>query len=129
QYNLAFLCAVARPRLMVFFVGMDRFAEALLDKTQIAPCLVPEIVSGAPGVITFEEFMDTTVTSPKDARNVLPPPDGYQTPSDPITIGYLFKNPVLVDGYHRAALLWKFGPKDAALRAYLPVQFASAAFS
>jgi len=48
------------------------------------------------------------------------PADGYKAPTDPLTLGKIFNNPVLLDGYHRAALFWKYGPADGIIPAYMP---------
>jgi hypothetical protein len=127
QYNLAFLCVAHRPNLMIFMTGVDGLVEGRLDRTHIGALLVPEMVSGTPGFMSFEGFMNTTAESPKDARNVLPPAQGYQVCSDPLTVGHYFGRPTLLDGYHRAASFWKFAPGDAVIRAYLPSLFVSAA--
>src|SRR5262249_21494521 len=127
RYNLAFLCVMTRPNLMVFMTGVDRFVKTLLHKSQIATFLVPEMVSGTPGFMSFEAFSNTTAESSKDARNVVPPSGGYRAPSEPLTAGAFFGRPVLLDGYHRAVSFWRFADQGSAISAYLPLQFVSAA--
>jgi hypothetical protein len=78
QYNLAFLCVAHRANLMIFMTGVDRLVEGSLDRAHIGALLVPEMVSGSPGFMSFEALMNTTAESPQDARNVLPPTRGYQ---------------------------------------------------
>jgi hypothetical protein len=111
---------------MIFMTGVDRLAEMPLNRTQIAKFLVPQMVSGSGDLMLFESFVNTTASSPKDARNVLPPSNGYQAPSDPLTVGVLFGSPVLLDGYHRAVLFWRFANQDALINSYLPLQLVSA---
>jgi hypothetical protein len=126
EYNLAFLCVMTRPNLMIFLTGVDRLVEVRLNRAEIATLLVPGMISDTRDFTCFDQLMNTTAKSPKDPRNVLPPPEGYQSPADPLTLGRFFDHPVLLDGYHRAALLWNFAPPDTVIHAYVPVQFIPA---
>jgi putative DNA primase/helicase len=47
----------------------------------------------------------------------------YSFPADPLTIGRCYEHAILLDGYHRAALFWKFGPHNGNLKAYMPHAF------
>ena len=79
------------------------------------------MVSGSSRRMSFEEFLSTTADSPRDARNVLPPAEGYRAPSDALTVGAFFDSPILLDGYHRAVSFWRFADPDAVIDAYLPL--------
>jgi hypothetical protein len=73
-------------------------------------------------LITFTEFMKLPPpASMADARNVQADPAGYRQPSQPLTVGRYYEHRVLLDGYHRAARLWKFGPDNTTLRGFVPL--------
>jgi hypothetical protein len=54
RYNLALLCGMSRPNLMIFMTGVDRLVEVTLNKADIATFLVPEMVSGTPGFMPLK---------------------------------------------------------------------------
>jgi hypothetical protein len=96
--------------------------EVQVDKDVLATLLVPPMVSGDSQMrfFPFAEFMDIPSADSNDSRNVVFAPTGYQVPSDLLTIGRFYQHPVLLDGYHRAAAFWKFGPADGSVMAYEP---------
>ena len=65
-------------------------------------------------------YIDTPCSEPGDARNISPKPGGYHAPADPLTVGPFSNKLVLLDGYHRAALFWKFAPEGSSISAYIP---------
>ena len=70
--------------------------------------------------VRFKGYISTWSADPDDARNVLPRGTSYDYPADPITFGRSFSYPILIDGFHRAARFWKYGPQDGKLVAYMP---------
>src|SRR5262245_57912323 len=118
--NLAFMCASIRKPLMIFLAGIDDFQNRSLRKEQIATLIVPPAVLGKMETMLFETYMSTRHPDPRDARNVAARPEGYQDPTDPLTIGRYDGNLILVDGYHRAAAFWKFAPAGAVISAFCP---------
>ncbi|WP_166294230.1 hypothetical protein [Bradyrhizobium sp. 2S1] len=70
--------------------------------------------------VSFEEFLTTSSVNLNAPRSVLLKGTSYEFPTDPITFGRSFSFPILIDGFHRAARFWKYGPPDGKLLAYLP---------
>jgi hypothetical protein len=124
RYDLALMCASIRSPLMIFLVGVDRFQSCSLHKGQIASLVVPPAVLGKMESMPFEAYMNTSHSDSRDARNVAARPEGYQNPTDPLTIGRYQNNLVLLDGYHRAAAFWKFAPAGALIQAFCPQPLA-----
>ena len=123
QYELAFGTACARPVLMAFLTGVISFSVVELARGRLGSMFVPPNVWDPESdgrFVSFEEYMTTTGVDPDDPRSVLPSGAGYELPSDPITFGRSFSFPILIDGFHRAARFWKYGPPDGTLLAYLP---------
>jgi hypothetical protein len=117
RYWLAFLCWSLRPNLMIFMAGINRFREVHLNKTTLRALIVPPMVSNIWKFMPFEEYIETPCSAPGDARNVA---GKYHPSADPLTIGRLSSDGVLLDGYHRAASFWKFAPAKASISAYVP---------
>jgi len=46
-----------------------------------------------------------------------PPVGGYRAPIDPLTVGRVNGQHFLLDGYHRAAIFWNYGPSDGNVAA------------
>jgi hypothetical protein len=122
RYNLAFLCVSVRPNMMWFVTGIERFQEVDLDRTAVATLLVPPMVTPdlQGKLVPLTTYMDIPTASSDDARNVVCPPEGYQASKDPVTVGYFYEHRALIDGYHRVAAFWKYGPADGIIRAYVP---------
>jgi hypothetical protein len=120
KYNLAFTCASVRTNLMVFFTGIEGFDLTQLTRADLRNLIVPSNVSGLPGICTFDTYIVTPTSAPGDARNVRGTATTYQPPTDPLTIGHCYQYRVLVDGYHRAAAFWKYGPITGSIEGYAP---------
>jgi hypothetical protein len=122
RYNPAFQSGCIRSNLIVFTVGANLFDVIEIDRPTIAKLIVPPNVwypESNGQFVYFEQFMTTAAESSKDSRNVAL--DGkYSFPADPLTIGRSYEHAILLDGYHRAALFWKFGPHNGKLTAYVP---------
>lgn len=118
QRQLAANCVDARRGLMMHLYGIVSFQEQHLTKSQIAPFLVPENVSGFPSMVRFDEFVETPSPDPDDARSENRPYTGI--PDDPLTIGRRAGDHVLVDGYHRAVSFWRTAPDDVLIVGYVP---------
>jgi hypothetical protein len=124
RYGLAFMCASIRNPLMVFLAGIEDFQRRSLHKSQIATLIVPPAVLERIEAASFETYINTSHPDPRDPRNVAARPEGYQNPTDPLTIGRYQNNLVLLDGYHRAAAFWKFAPADALIQSFYPQPLA-----
>ena len=123
RYALAFQCSAARPNLMIFNAGVDWFWKIELTRDGLAKALVPPMVTGLPEIMSFEHYVNsTTHVDPKDARNVKGNPTGYQSPTEPLTIGRYYEHHVLIDGYHRAVRFWKSTPANATIEAFVPLR-------
>ena len=122
RYTLAFQGAHVRQTLFVFFIGIEHFDLLQLTQEQLGKLIVPPDVwlDSQGQFYLFSHYITTTTDEPVDARSVQQPADGYKAPTDPLTLGKIFNNPVLLDGYHRAALFWKYGPADGIIPAYMP---------
>jgi hypothetical protein len=121
KYNLAFQCAVVRANLLPYFVGITEFDNRELSHQQLGDLLVPPIVWGGERYIKFLEYIATPTDASDDARRVRSPTQGYQPPIAPLTVGSYYAYPILVDGYHRATLFWKYGPENGTVPAFMPV--------
>jgi len=123
RYNLAFQCACVKPNLIVFTTGTDVFDIVEINRNALAKLFVPPNVwwpTSQGQFFYFDRFMGTTSEDAADCRNVVLKEQSYQLPTDPLTIGRSYGHPILLDGYHRAAAFWKFGPAEGKLCAYLP---------
>ncbi|WP_156929192.1 hypothetical protein [Bradyrhizobium sp. th.b2] len=123
QYELAFGTACARPVLLAFLTGVISFDIVRVGRARLGSMLVPPNVwypESEGRFVSFEEYMRTTGVKLDDPRSVLPKGPSYEFPTDPITFGRSFSFPILIDGFHRAARFWKYGPSDGKLLAYFP---------
>jgi hypothetical protein len=120
RYNLAFQGAQVRQSLFIYFIGTDPFDIVEINRDVLAKVLVPPIVSRIENCVPFKKYIATTSKDLDDARNVTSKQQFYEAPIDPVTIGRLYEHPILIDGFHRAALLWKFAPAGSNLFAYIP---------
>jgi hypothetical protein len=116
--NLADHCRAVRKSLLVDLGEIERFDIADVSRDALAGFLVPLIVSRLPTTVRFADYMATTSDDPRDARNVKLRHPTYKPHTDPVTVGRRDQRAILLDGYHRAALFWKFGPADDKLLAY-----------
>jgi hypothetical protein len=117
------MCTAFRTVLCLFFTGIERFSEVQLHKPQIGSLIVPPMVLGFVDFVPFQEYMRIPCPAPGDARNVPRPQDGWVAPTDPITVGRRHNDPLLLDGYHRAASFWLYAPADAKIPAYVPANW------
>ncbi|WP_375780238.1 hypothetical protein ACE103_16195 [Bradyrhizobium sp. ma5] len=123
HYELAFGTACARPVLLAFLTGVISFNVVRVRRAKLGLMFVPPNVWDPESegcFVSFEEYMRTTSVDLDDPRSVLPKGTSYEFPTDPITFGRSFSFPILIDGFHRAARFWKYGPPDGKLLAYLP---------
>lgn len=114
--------APVRRNLFVCFEGIQEFDLVPLQRNRLGDLWVPSNVwrDSNGQVYPFSHYVATETEELGDARCLERPANGYQTPPDPITIGLFENHPFLIDGYHRAALFWKYGPPDGTLLAYMP---------
>jgi hypothetical protein len=127
RYPLALQCSLIRSALLVYLTGVERFTLDTVTRYQLGHVLVPPNVwypQSANGVVPFSQYIDTHTDEPRDARRVPEPANGYVAPNDPLTFGYANGYYVLLDGYHRAATLWRYGPPDAEISTYKPEMVA-----
>ena len=133
KYLLAFRCAGLRMLLMTFMTGIREFDLIQLDRSTLGKLWVPPNVwrDSLGTWHQFSRYINTPTEEEKDARKLVIDPDAYQPPQDPIIIGRSFDWPVMIDGYHRAALFWKFAPANGAIPAYFPkgVEFSDVDYS
>jgi len=118
---LAFNCALVRGTLFDFLSGAEQFHEQRLTKSEIAPFLVPWNVAGLPPMtmMRFDAYIDMPSTGPDDPRSEH---RAYtHVPDDPLTVGRVNDDYVLVDGYHRVVSFWRTAPVGAFILAYMPV--------
>jgi len=123
RYDLAFSCACARPGLLVYLTGVVSYRIRTLDRDKLGKVLVAPNVwypESSGRFVSFADYMKTKSGEPLDARNVQKPTDKYRLPGDPLTFGRSFGHAILIDGYHRAASFWLYGPPGALLEAYVP---------
>jgi hypothetical protein len=122
KYLLAFRCAGLRMLLMTFMTGIQEFDLIQLDRSTLGKLWVPPNVwRGSLGTWhQFSRYINTPTEEGKDARKLVIDPEEYQPPQDPIIIGRSFDWLVMIDGYHRAALFWKFAPANGTIPAYFP---------
>jgi hypothetical protein len=119
RHQLASYCDDVRGGLLMFLRGVEHSREKRLTKSQIAPFLVPSNVSGRPMMMRFNDFVNTRSPSPDDPRS-----EGAaytEVPDDPLTVGRLADDYVLLDGYHRAVSFWKTASDDAFILGYMPL--------
>ena len=122
RYALAFGCACVRTNLFVYFVGIKEFDLVQLSRDDLGRLTVPPNVwrDSQGRFHPFSHYIKTQTDEVGDARLLGPPTNGYQAPPDPLTVGHSYNHPIMLDGYHRAALFWKYGPSDGTLFAYMP---------
>jgi len=123
RYKLAFYTAQVRFPLFVFFTGTDLFNLVQIGRERLAQLYVPQAVWAEQSegrCMPFGEYMAIPTDNDNDARNVTLKEPTYRAPIDPITVGRFYTDPVLLDGFHRAALFWKFAPAGETLLAYVP---------
>ncbi len=123
RYTLAFQCANIRCALLTYFVGVEWFDLGNISRFQLGHVLTPPNVwypQSQGQIVPFHHYIGTASDDANDARNVQAPPHGYAGPTDPLTLGYCNGHYVLLDGYHRAAALWLYGPHDGILPVYKP---------
>jgi hypothetical protein len=106
----------------MYQIGTDPFEIVGISKEALAKITVPPNVWEQQRFAAFREYIETTSENLEDARNVALRGQSYESPTDPIIIGRWYGNPVLIDGYHRAARFWKFCP-GGTLSAYMPRVF------
>lgn len=130
RYNLAFQSGWVRNALVVYTIGAELFDVVDIDHSILAKFVVPPNVwhpASQGQFVPFEHFMTTTSPNPRDSRNATLRASYYQQqPPDPLTIGRLYDQPILLDGYHRAAAFWKFGPADGTIKTYVPQALVAA---
>ena len=121
--SLALGCYDVRPCLLQpYFQGIVDFELVSLNRLQLGSLLVPPNVwERKDGFYPFSYYIATQSSCSKDARSASRPIGGYREPAEPLTIGLHKGDPVLLDGYHRAALFWKYGPLEGTLQAYMPI--------
>jgi hypothetical protein len=113
RYNLAFQCGCVRQNLAVYLIGTDLLYITEINRQRLANKLIPPNIwypESAGRYVQFEEYMATKSDNPNDVRNAQLRQQTYRAPRDPVTIGRYYEYPLLLDGFNRAALLWKFGP-------------------
>jgi hypothetical protein len=123
RYTLAFQCGLIRSALLAYFVSVTEFELGGISRFQLGHVMVPPNVWGPQSqgrIVPFQDYIVTTTAAADDARNVQASPLGYTEPRDPLTLGYWNGHYVLLDGYHRAAALWRYGPRDGGLPTYKP---------
>jgi hypothetical protein len=122
RQTLASACASIRRNLLVCFEGIERFDLVPLRRNRLGCLLVPPNVwrDSKGRSYPFSHYVMTETDKHGDARRLELPPNGYRMPPDPITVGRFSNHLFLIDGYHRAALFWKYGPPNGTLLAYMP---------
>jgi hypothetical protein len=121
KYNLALQCATVRVNLFPYFVGVAEFEIRELSRQQLGDLWVPPNVWGSQRFVKFAEYIITQTDAAGDARLVAQPAQGYQAPIAPLTVGRSYSYRILIDGYHRAALFWKYGPDNGTIPTFMPV--------
>lgn len=122
KYFLAFKCAGIRMLLMTFMTGVHEFDLIQLDRPTLGRLWVPPYVwrDSLGTWYQFSRYINTPTDEEKDTRRLVIVPEDYQPPQDPIIVGRSFEWPVMIDGYRRAALFWKFAPANGTIPAYFP---------
>jgi hypothetical protein len=116
--TIAKITAANRPLCICGLLEMMAHLWASLDRS---------------GAFTSLDFaLDRLLSSPSartaairssvPAANFAPTRSGHRFP---LTVGRLENNPVLLDGYHRAASFWRSAPKNASISAYVPTFLAT----
>jgi hypothetical protein len=123
KYSLAFRSSLVRVNLMPYLAGIEQFALVEIDRAQLGKFLVPPNVwrDSQGQFYPFAHYITTTTNEAGDARTIAIDPKDFRPSVDPITIGRSYQFAVLIDGYHRAAVFWKYGPGDGRLLAYVPL--------
>jgi hypothetical protein len=133
RYLLAFRCAGLRMLLMTFMIGIQEFDLIQLDRSALGRLWVPPNVwrDSLGTWRQFSRYINTSTEEEKDARKLVIDREEYQPPHDPIIVGRSFDWPVMIDGYHRAVLFWKFAPTNGTIPAYFPkgVEISDADYS
>jgi hypothetical protein len=73
-------------------------------------------------VLSSPSARTAAIRSSVPAANFAPTRSGHRFP---LTVGRLENNPVLLDGYHRAASFWRSAPENASISAYVPTFLAT----
>ena len=122
KYLLAYTCAGVRMPLMTFMTGIQVFDLVQLDRSTLGRLWVPPNVwrDSLGTWYQFSRYVRTPTEEEKDARSVIIDPENYQPAQEPIIVGRAFDWPVMIDGYHRATLFWKFAPNNSMIPAYFP---------
>jgi hypothetical protein len=123
RYSLAWGCFNVRPALMAYLVSVGEFNAAELIRADLGNLWIPPNVWGEQSggkFVRFSHYITTQTPEPRDARNVVCDPATYQLPAEPVTVGYFYDLPVLIDGFHRAAAFWRCGPAGGSLPTYMP---------
>ena len=119
---LASRCGGVRPNLLTYLSGIEGFDLVEIDRATLGALIVPPNVWRDSGgqFVPFSYYISTTTEEAGDARLLVIQPTDYRRPADPITVGRSDQFRIMIDGYHRAALFWKFGPQNGTLDAYMP---------
>jgi hypothetical protein len=133
KYLLAFRCAGLRMQLMTFMTGIQEFDLIQLDRTTLGKLWVPPNVwrDSLGTWHQFSRYIRTPTEEENDYRKLVIDPNEYQLPQDPIIVARSFNWPVMIDGYHRAVLFWRFAPANGTILAYFPkgVEFSDTDYS
>jgi hypothetical protein len=122
RYNIAFQCVCVRVNLMIYMVGIEAFNLVKLNRVKLGRLYVhPNVWRDSGGRFhLFSHYIGTKTDEPNDARTLVIDKADYRAPTEPIIVGRSYEYPMMIDGYHRAALFWKFGPAHGELLAYIP---------
>jgi hypothetical protein len=122
KYLLAFKCAGLRMLLMTFMTGIQEFDLLQLDRSTFGRLWVPPNVwrDSLGTWHQFSRYIGTPTEDEQDARRLAIDPEDYQPPQDPVIVGRSFDWPVMIDGYRRAVLFWRFAPANGTIPAYFP---------
>jgi len=107
---------------MCYLVGSKPFDLLQIDRATLGGFFVPPNVwrESQGEFHPFSHYITTHTDEPRDPRKMRIDKADYRTPEDPILVGRSYKWPVMIDGYHCAALFWNFGPSEGTLPAYMP---------
>jgi hypothetical protein len=122
RYNLAFQCALVRPALLGYLFGIESFDIVDIDREALSRLFVPPNVwrDSQGKFCPFSHYAGTTTDEVDDARTIVIDRAKYRVPRDPLTVGRSNGYHIMLDGYHRAMVFWKFGPADGKLQAFMP---------
>lgn len=125
RYCLAYMCICARPVPWFYYMSPIRsFRVCLVGKAELAeffvmPQVAYEELKGQKE--PFKVFVGRPrPPSPKDCRNVEQPTNGYRDPETPLVLGVCGGEPILIDGYHRAVMFWKWALEDQKIAVFVP---------